>query len=342
MSVKIYNNVSLLDLNSFGIEANAKELCFLRNKNELLNFAQNFNSTKKYLILGGGNNVLFTKDFDGLIIKNNIKSRKIVFEDDKKLLLRIGAGENWAEIVKYCIGKNLWGIENLAHIPADTGGAVVQNIGAYGAEIQDVVVSVEVFDLTYKITRIYSKEQCQFAYRNSIFKQNKNLLITMVDISLPKIPKINRSYKDIDEFLAKNGIKNPTSAQIAEMVTDIRKSKLPEVKELGNVGSFFKNPVISEEKLQELLTNFPDIPHYTAAGMPDDMSLHKISSAWLIENCGWKGYREGDAGVYNKHSLILVNYGNASGKEIVNLMTKIQRSVAEKFNISLEAEAVIV
>ncbi|GHV35952.1 UDP-N-acetylenolpyruvoylglucosamine reductase [Bacteroidia bacterium] len=338
----IFENVSLRDFNSFGIEANAKEFWFLKRKSELFNFAKLSTDTEKYLILGGGNNILFTKDFDGFVIKNVIRGRKIVFEDDQKLILRIGAGENWDEIVKYCTGKNLWGIENLAYIPADTGGALVQNIGAYGAEIQDVVLSVDVFDLKYKVARIYSKEQCQFAYRDSVFKKNENLLITAVDISLSKIPKVNRSYKDIDEYLTKNGIENPTSSQIAEIVTNIRKSKLPEVKELGSLGSFFKNPVVSEEILQELLKRFPNIPYYTAMDAHNSNSIHKISAAWLIENCGWKGYREGDAGVYEKHSLILVNYGNASGKEIVDLMTKIQHSVAKKFNIFLETEAVLI
>ena len=331
---EVKENISLKPYNTFGIEASARLFATCSTIQELMEVLKNPKYRKyKKLILGGGSNILFTKDFSGLVIKNSITGKKIVEENDDTVTIYVGAGEDWDEFVEYTV-KNDWrGLENLSYIPGNVGASPIQNIGAYGEEVKNTIKEVETIDLEKLEKVVYQNEDCRFGYRRSIFKQelkNKRL-ITHVTFVLQKKHIFNLEYGALEETVKQKG--DITLQNIRDSVIAIRKNKLPEPEELGSAGSFFKNPVIGKDTLKNLLKEFPNIPYYEMS--PNEI---KIPAGWLIDQLGWKGYREGYAGVHKKQALVLVNYGKANGKEIFQLSQKILRSVKEKYGIELEYE----
>jgi UDP-N-acetylmuramate dehydrogenase len=292
-------------------------------------------STGKKLIIGGGSNLLFTKDVMGLALKNNIKGIQIIKSNNDHVYIKAGAGENWHNLVMHCVENNYAGIENLALIPGNVGASPMQNIGAYGVEIKDVFHELEAYDVKENTIRLFTLEECKFAYRESVFKNiyKDRYVIINVTFRLNKIPVFNTSYGAIKDELERMGVKDLSIKAIAQSVINIRTSKLPDPDKIGNAGSFFKNPVISVALFNSLKIDFPKVPFF-----PAQECFIKLPAGWLIEQCGWKGYRKGDAGCYSKQALVLVNYGNASGKEIYDLSEEIITSVKNKFNIELERE----
>ena len=342
--MQVQENISLKQYNSFGINASAKYFAGFNTLQELedcLEFktSETLHPPSQKLILGGGSNILFTKNFDGLVLKNQLKGIELVKEDADHVYLKAGAGENWHKFVEYCIQKNLAGVENLSLIPGNVGASPMQNIGAYGIEIKDVFHSLEAYDIADRKIVEFGLRDCEFGYRESVFKNRfKNqFVITSVTYRLNKVPAFNVSYGAIQQELDTMGVKDLSIANISAAVIRIRSSKLPDPKEIGNAGSFFKNPEIENEQFMQLKNNFPAIVGY---------DLHngktKLAAGWLIEQCGWKGYRRGDAGCHAKQALVLVNYGNARGNEIYELSTDIIASVKEKFGVSLQREVNIV
>ncbi|MBK8671650.1 MAG: UDP-N-acetylmuramate dehydrogenase [Bacteroidetes bacterium] len=332
----IQSNISLKDYNTFGLDITASSFCVVKSKTEIINLIQNeFSKYAKKLFLGGGSNILFLKDYEGLVIKNEIKGIEIERETDEYVYLKSYSGTQWHDLVLYCVDKNLGGIENLSLIPGTVGAAPMQNIGAYGVEIKDVFESLEAIDLTTGETIIFTNKDCQFGYRESIFKnQQKNkFFIYSVTFRLNKKPILNLNYGDIQKKLIENGCVNPTIKEVSNAIIEIRNSKLPNPKEIGNAGSFFKNPEVSIEKYSELFLLFPSMPKYD---LPNGNV--KIPAAWLIEQCGFKGKKYGNTGNHAKQALVIVNYGNASGIEIYNHAILVQKEVEIKFGILLSAE----
>jgi len=336
----IVENVSLKPYNTFGIEVMAKSMADVQNLQDI----QIFLNTSQFknmpmFILGGGSNVLFTKDFDGVVLKISSKGILKIRETNDHVFLNVQAGVDWNEFVNYCLQNNLGGVENLALIPGTVGSSPIQNIGAYGTEAKDVIDSVEVVNIQNLQMFDLKNEECKFGYRNSIFKNELKgkVIISSVNFRLNKKHKLNVNYGAIREEFSKAQINEPTIKDVANAVSAIRRAKLPDPKEIGNSGSFFKNPSIDKQRYEELVASYPVMPSYKQA---DD--TFKIPAGWMIEQCGWKGYREGDAGVHKDQALVLVNYGNASGKEILDLAKKIQKSVKEKFKTELEMEVNIV
>jgi len=337
--MEILTDYSLKNCNSFGVDVKAKCFVEVTTEYELLQIlAEPIASNENKLILGGGCNILFTKDYDGLIIKNSIKGISIVEENDYGVLIAANAGEEWDDLVKYCVENGFCGIENLSAIPGTVGAAPVQNIGAYGVELNDVFDSLECIDVASKEKKIFTKEECKFSYRESIFKNElKNkIVVTKVFVKLSKTPSLNVYYRDLREYFEKINLE-PLMPDVREAVIAIRNSKLPDYKKFGNAGSFFKNPKVSLEKVAELKKNFPDIK-----SNPVDANEVKLSAAWLIEKCGYKGRRINYVGVYKNHALIIVNYGGSTGEEIWEFALKIQQAVKEKFDILLEPEVNII
>lgn len=333
----IQENINLKSLNTFGIDAKTRYFASIQNINELkelLSHSLYKNSHK--LILGGGSNILFTSDFPGLVIKNDIKKIQILSEDDMYIWIEVGAGENWHEFVTYCVANGYAGIENLSLIPGTVGAAPIQNIGAYGVELCDVFSELKAFDLKSGNVITFLKEECGFGYRDSVFKNNyKNkFMILSVTLRLNKVPIFHTQYGNIQETLEKMQIEQLNIKAISDAVIKIRRSKLPDPKELGNAGSFFKNPIISMLHFVELKKKFPNIPSFPIS----EEQKVKIPAGWLIEQCGWKGKRFGDIGVYDKQALIMVNFGNGSGADIQHLAHKIQLSVKKQFEIELSPE----
>ena len=284
--------------------------------------------------------MLLTKDIEKLVVLLNIKGISIDRENEKSVHLTVNSGENWHEFVLWCISQNYGGIENLSLIPGNVGTCPIQNIGAYGVEVKDTITKVEVLEIETNKLVTFSNADCKFGYRNSIFKNEAKgkYIITSVSFQLTKNHhQLNTSYGAIETALKVNNIENPTIKNVSDAVIAIRKSKLPDPKEIGNSGSFFKNPVISTNQFLELQKKYPTIPSYKISE-----SETKIPAGWLVEQCGFKGKRFGDAGVHKKQALVLVNYGNASGKEIYQLAQKIQQTVLEMFSISLEIEVNII
>lgn len=335
--MKIIPNFSLKEYNTFGIDAIAEEFVSVANIEELQQIVKEY---KNIFVLGGGSNMLLTQDINALVVHINLKGREIVWENENHVHLKAQAGENWHELVLFCVKNNYGGIENLSFIPGNTGTTPIQNIGAYGTEIKDVFISCEALNIETLQTEIFSKEECEFGYRESIFKgklKNK-YIITSVTLQLTKNNhKINTAYGDIAGELTKNNITSPTIKDVSDVVTSIRKSKLPDPKELGNSGSFFKNPVISLPEFEKIKLNHPNIPHYIISN-----NEVKIPAGWLIEQTGFKGKRFGNAGVHKNQALVLVNYGNATGQEILEISKNIQKIILEKFNIKIEAEVNII
>lgn len=338
-SLSIQENFNLAEYNTMGLTAKARYFISISSVQQLQTLLADsqFQSLSKFM-LGGGSNILFIDDYDGLIIHMDIKGIEIEYEDKNSVLLKIGAGENWHELVIYCIEKGWGGIENLSLIPGSVGAAPIQNIGAYGVELEEVFDSLEAVEIETGEIQTFNKEDCKFGYRDSVFKNELKgaYVITSVKLRLLKNPKINTSYKALSEALARKGISEPTVKDVSDAVIEIRESKLPDPAEIGNTGSFFKNPVISKKQFNQLKTEYPEIPHYPAG------EKIKIPAAWLIDQCGWKGRRFGDAGVHKMQALVIVNYGKATGGEIWELAERIQHSVKERFGVDLTPEVNIV
>lgn len=335
---EVLENISLKKYNTFAIEANTRYFASFGSIQKLMEILKNpkFRKTPR-LILGGGSNILFKNDFEGLVLQNNILGINCISEDKETITLQVGAGEDWDDLVAYTVKNNWSGLENLSYIPGNVGASPIQNIGAYGEEVKNTITEVETIDLEKMEKVVYPKSDCKFGYRNSIFKQELKgkRLITHVIFRLNKKHIFNLDYGVLKETVEKNGKVNLHN--VRNSVIAIRKSKLPEPEELGSAGSFFKNPVIQTTLFTKLKKQYPDIPHY-----PVEQNQVKIPAGWLIDKLGWKGYREGDAGVHKNQALVLVNYGKASGQEIFNLSQKIVGSVQEKYGIELEYEVNVV
>jgi UDP-N-acetylmuramate dehydrogenase len=353
MKPQILENISLKSYNTFGIDCTAKNFVEVKTVDELLTILEvveqeNFSSI---FILGGGSNVLFLKDFDGLIIKNSIIGIDKVKEDSKKnnnqneknIVLYVSAGESWHQFVLFCLENNYGGIENLSLIPGTVGAAPMQNIGAYGVEICNVVERVKVIDRKTKEQLWISNSECQFGYRSSIFKHQAKDEYIIIGVEFRLTTKnhiLNTSYGAIQDSLNNLNLQEnqlPSINQISKAVIEIRKSKLPNPKEIGNGGSFFKNPEIPTSQFEELKKEFSNIVGYAVSER-----VTKVPAGWLIEQCGWKGKVVGNTGAHKNQALVLVNYGNAKGEEIWNLAKEIQESIFDKFGIAIEAEINIV
>jgi len=337
--MEILNHFSLKNHNTFGIDAKAKQFVEVHSIAELKTVLAQHQS-EKIFILGGGSNMLLTKDIDALVIHINLKGKKIIKEDDFFVWVECQAGENWHEFVLWTIDNNFGGLENMSLIPGNVGTTPVQNIGAYGAEIKDTFISCEALEIDNLEVKSFSNEECRFGYRESIFKHEAKdkYIITSVVFKLTKRNhKINTSYGDILAELNKKNITNPGLKDVSNAVIAIRQSKLPDPKELGNSGSFFKNPVILKRDFELIQRKFPVIKYYEVSE-----TEVKIPAGWLIEQAGFKGKRYGDAGVHKNQALVLVNYGNATGQEILNLSKEIQKTIYETFGIHIEAEVNII
>lgn len=333
--MKVKQNYDLTNLNTFGIKVYAKLFVEIQNENDLTELFSlpEFKNNKK-LFLGGGSNVLFTKDFDGIVILNKLKGIEILKEDSDSVIVRSMGGEIWHDLVTFVVDRGYWGIENLSLIPGTVGAAPMQNIGAYGAELEDVLENVEAYNVASGEKIIFKKEDCEFGYRDSIFKNKlkDKYFISAITLKLSKIGKPNTSYKILREHLEQNKIEVKNPKDISEAVCHIRRSKLPDPKVIGNAGSFFKNVFLEQEKMDILLKNYPEMPYFEEGG------VKKIPAAWLIEQCGWKGKRLGNAGVHHKQALVLVNFGGGTGREIKKLAEDIIDSVFRKFGIKISFE----
>lgn len=340
MAIIIQQDVSLKPYNTFGIAANARWFVEVETTDQLkeaIAWAENENIEPYFL--GGGSNMLLTENLPWLVVKLSLKGISAQDVGNSKVQLTIAAGENWHQTVLHSLDLGLCGLENLSLIPGTVGAAPIQNIGAYGVELQQCFVKLEAFELASLHMHTFSKNDCRFGYRDSIFKQEAKgkYVITSVVLELSKSAEVNIGYGDIAKTLESWNISLPTSADVSRAVIHIRQSKLPNPDEIGNSGSFFKNPEIDEIHYKALKEQFADLPGY-----PQGNNKMKVPAGWLIEQAGWKGYRKGDAGVHAKQALVLVNYGNATGREILELSHSIQQSVEQKFGISLQAEVNIV
>lgn len=340
--MNIQENYSLQNLHSFGIDVSTKyfaEFNYVDELAELYEFVKNSPTPINNMVLGGGSNLLFTKNYDGLILKNQLKGIELVKEDTEYVYLKAGAGESWHGFVQFCLTKNLGGVENLSLIPGNVGASPMQNIGAYGVEIKDVFEELEAWHLNDQQLVKFSLNDCAFGYRDSVFKrQLKNqFAIVSVTYKLRKQPIFNVSYGAIQQEIGQMGVQQLSVANISQAVINIRTSKLPDPALIGNAGSFFKNPSVTAELFQQLQQAFPAIVGYH---LPDGSV--KLAAGWLIEQCGFKGFRKGDAGCYDKQALVLVNYGHATGAEIFDLSQHIVDEVQQKFKVVLEREVNII
>lgn len=336
----IHEDFSLKQLNTLGIDAKAKHFIELEDESELVEYLASREAPKRNpMILGGGSNVLFTKNYDGTVLHYLSKGIKIVEENSTDVFVEASAGELWDDLVRFCIEKNFYGVENLSLIPGEVGAAPIQNIGAYGVELKDVFDHLEGYSLDTKEKRKFNKIDCRFGYRDSIFKKElrNKFLITKVVLRLSKEKKFNISYKALQEQLADINPDKLTIYEVAATVREIRESKLPDPKKIGNAGSFFKNPEIKSAQLAQIQKKYPDIIFFKTG---DDS--FKIPAGWLIEKCGYKGKRAGNIGCYEKQALVIVNYGNAGGEEIRVFAEKIRNAVNYLFNIKLEYEVSII
>jgi UDP-N-acetylmuramate dehydrogenase len=334
--MKIEEDISLKQFNTFNIDAKARyfaEPSTVEEFQEILS-EKKFKNTQKF-VLGGGSNILFTKDFDGLLLKNNIKGIELLKEDADFYYVKAGAGEVWHDVVMHCVNNNYGGLENLSLIPGSVGAGPIQNIGAYGVELKDRLFELDALNITDGKIYTFSNAACKFGYRDSVFKNELKgkYIITSVTYKLLKKPELNTRYGAIEKELEVMQVKNVTIKDISQAVCNIRNSKLPNPAQIGNAGSFFKNPEVSRSVFNNLKIQFPDIVGYDV-----DEARVKLAAGWLIEQCGWKGTTIGDAGVHKLQALVLVNYGDAKGNEILELSQKIIDSVKNKFGVSLERE----
>ncbi len=335
----IQENIQLSSLNSFGCKATASYFCTIKRKDEI-NEALSWctHQEKPFLILGGGSNLLFIKDFDGLVIKMEIKGIQLLKETPSDVTISVGAGENWHLLVKYCVQKAWGGIENLSLIPGTVGAAPIQNIGAYGVEAKDTIQQITAFDTYTKQWVTLKNDTCQFSYRNSIFKREKNrYIISEVQFLLQKQPTLHTDYGAIREVLHQKQIKQASIEDISNAIIEIRREKLPDPAMLGNAGSFFKNPTVTLETFNQIKHDHPAL-----VAFPISDSEYKIAAGWLIEQAGWKGKKQGSVGCYEKQALVIVNYDHATGMEIYNFSEAIIQSVNNKFGIQLEREVNII
>ena len=338
--MNIIANYPLLKLNTFGVDVKAKYFVSINTVNELIELTK----TKVFkdlqlLILGGGSNILFTKDFDGLVILNSIKGKEIIDQTQESIFLKIGAGENWHELVMYTVDNKWGGIENLSLIPGNTGTAPMQNIGAYGVEIKETFVELEALEISSGKIVKFNNSDCEFGYRESVFKNKmKNQYIILnITLELKKNPVLNINYGDVKAILESQNINNPSIKQVSDAIISIRQSKLPDPKIIGNSGSFFKNPIVSLNQLELLKKKYPNVVNYKI-----NENEFKIAAGWMIERAGWKGKKFNNYGVHEKQALVLVNYGLANGMEIFNLSEEIILDIKDKFGIKLEREVNII
>ncbi|MFI5130324.1 MAG: UDP-N-acetylmuramate dehydrogenase [Chitinophagales bacterium] len=343
-------NISLRPYNSFGIDAKARWFASFSDVEQLATLLPPPSGHRTF-ILGGGSNILLTRDFDGIVLKNEIKGITEVHEDEEHVYIKVGAGENWHEFVLHCLHRNWAGVENLALIPGNVGASPMQNIGAYGVELAEVFWNLEAFHIKDKKAVTFTLSDCDFGYRDSVFKNKyrDQFAILNVTFRLRKKPIYHTSYGAIQQELEKMEVRELSIHAIAKAVISIRSSKLPDPKVVGNAGSFFKNPEVTQSKFELLKAQFPDIVAYSLVN-----GNYKIAAGWMIEHTGpraerrgqpslsWKGFREGDAGVHPKQALVLVNYGNATGKSIYDLSERIMKSVEEKFDVILEREVNVI
>ena len=335
----IQNNFSLKNHNTFGIEAKAKQFVAIHSVGELKFVLQENKSVPKF-ILGGGSNMLLTQDIQALVIHIDLKGKKVLKEDADFVWVESKAGENWHEFVLWTIDQNFGGLENMSLIPGNVGATPVQNIGAYGTEIKDTFVSCDAINIATQEIKTFAKEECHFGYRESIFKHEAKdqFIITSTVFKLTKRNhKIITSYGDIIKELEKQNITTPTLKDVSNAVIAIRKNKLPDPKELGNSGSFFKNPIIPKDQYEKARALHPEMPHYVISE-----TEVKVPAGWLIEKAGFKGKRFGDAGIHKNQALVLVNYGNATGQEILAVSQNIQATILREFGIAIEAEVNVI
>jgi UDP-N-acetylmuramate dehydrogenase len=353
--MNIERDYNLIKLNTFGIPARAKFFIEIQNEADVKEFfcAPEFQNNKK-LFLGGGSNVLFTKDFDGIVVLNKLKGIEILKVPTKvgiptevgkdSVYIRCMGGEIWHDLVTFVVDRGLWGIENLALIPGTVGAAPMQNIGAYGVELKDVLENVEAYEVSTGKKKVFSTEECNLGYRDSVFKNElkDKYFITAITLKLSKIEYKNINYKVLQEYLTKNNIEVKTSKDISDAVSAIRRSKLPDPKVIGNAGSFFKNVFVDTEELKKLQQTYPDMPHFEepsdASALAGKDVIVKIPAGWLIEQAEWKGKRVGNVGVHEKQALVLVNHGGATGEEILTLANRIIADVKAKFGLELVPE----
>jgi UDP-N-acetylmuramate dehydrogenase len=336
--MEIKHKQSLLHYNTFGIDVNAKYFASVSTLDQFRELISEFKNERK-LVLGGGSNILFLNDFDGLVIKNSLEGITVEKEDVYHVWLRVAAGEVWHSFVRYCVDRNLAGLENLSLIPGLTGAAPMQNIGAYGADISETCEEVEAINIDTGDTVKFSNADCSFGYRESVFKNKfkDQFLITAVTFKLSKVFKPRINYGDIRRTLEEMRVNEITIRAVSDAVIQIRSSKLPDPKVIGNAGSFFKNPVVTAATCSRLLEKYPLMPNY-----PQSKGKVKLAAGWLIEQCGWKGKVVGHTGAHKTQALVLVNYGGATGKEIYDLALEIKKSVLEKFGVEIAPEVNVV
>lgn len=339
--MKIVDDFSLKKYNTFGLDVFAKKFVLINSEEDIIELLKNDEvKSMNKLILGGGSNILFENDYDGVVLKSDIKGITELAKDNSTVTLEVGSGVVWDDLVNYCVDKGYGGIENLSFIPGTVGAAPIQNIGAYGTEFEEVFLELEGIDFNNYQKRIFNKDECEFGYRDSIFKNKfkNSFLIIKVRIKLNVNPKLNTNYRAITDYIKKNKIKKEklNVKDISEIITDIRKSKLPDPLVIGNAGSFFKNPIVNKDRFLDLKDEFNDLVFFEIGKM------YKIPAGWLIEKAGFKGARFGNVGVHKDQALVLVNYSNATGKEIVELSNTIKTKILDKFNIILETEVNIV
>jgi len=337
--LQIHENISLKNFNTFGIEAYAKYFVEINYKEELIELFKDpkWHDETKRLILGGGSNMLFTQNFEGIVIKINIRGIEHRINHEE-VVVESGAGEGWNNLVNYCVDWDFAGMENLSLIPGSVGASPVQNIGAYGVELKDIFESCEAFEISSNTFKTFNSNECKFDYRESIFKQTLKgkYIITSVKFKLSTIVRLHLNYGAITDELEKREITNPTIKDISKLVSAIRVSKLPDPSTIGNAGSFFKNPVISNSTFENVHQKFPNIVHFI---VKDGI---KLAAGWLIEQCGWKGKVVGNTGTWKNQALVLVNHGGATGEEVYRLSEQIIQSVKQKFDLKLEREVNII
>ena len=336
--MQITEDISLKALHTFGCNEKAHYFNTIQSIEDIsINIQWTKEKNIPYLILGAGSNLLFTKTFEGLVLKIELMGIKKVQETASEVFLMVGAGENWHHFVSYCVQKGWGGVENLSLIPGTVGAAPIQNIGAYGVEVKDCIESVKAYDVLTSRFVTLNNSSCNFGYRTSLFKHEKNrYIITSVQFILQKHPIFRTEYGAIKEVLHQKNNKQPSVQAISNAVIQIRTEKLPDPKKIGNAGSFFKNPTVTKLEFENLITKHPKM---SAFPISDD--IYKIAAGWLIEACGWKGIKKGNVGCYEKQSLVIVNYNHGTGKEIYHFSEEIIQSVHLKFNILLEREVVV-
>ncbi len=338
--MKLESNYPLKSLNTFGLEASAAQYIEVDSTGDVVELAkQGKLKDENILILGGGSNILLCDDVDNLVVKNNIKYIQKTSQDTNHITVQIGAGEVWHNLVLISLSNNWFGLENMSLIPGTVGAAPMQNIGAYGSEVKDLFVSLEAVDRKTGEIKTFTNEECQFGYRESVFKNKfKNqYFIVSVTLKLSLEADINTSYGAINTVIEEKGIKHPDPKDISDAVIEIRQSKLPDPAQIGNSGSFFKNPEISNDQFEKLKNKFENI-----VGYPLPNGKTKVPAGWLIENAGWKGFRDGDIGVHKNQALVLVNYGSGKGKDIYDLALKVKASVFDKYGIEINPEVNII